>query len=756
MKQLIKRGSLLFLAAILVFTMTGCKKGKEEYQEQGKADQEGAKGRYVEHLLASPEGYQGDGSICLRENGDLVIVDRNKGMIHLSPDNGATWKSEENKVIKNLAEKDTVEITSATSAPDGGLFISYIVWNESTDKKAFPEKYIYIDPNGKKSEFELGIDNYSSSVTKAVFTDDSRLFIAVSNQTIYEIDLKKKKAKKQLEIENGSEPDIFSFGECIVVHNGKKVYVYDPNAESTESSDGVLNEFVEKDSQNLGTVVFGGNDGEKLFAATENGIYSHVIRGGVMEQLAEGSLTSLGDPSKTPLELIVLKNGSILIAYDDGELDTYTYDSEVSAVPEKQLKIYSLYENETVKRAISSFRKNNSDVYVKMEIGVTGEDGVTVSDAIKNLNTELVAGNGPDIILLDGMPFDSYIDKGVLMDLTDIVKTLEGESQFFKNIVEAYSSNGKIYAVPGRFKLFLMSGEKDVVSKIKDLKSMADVAEEQADSKEAAETVFGTYSAEELLERLYPVCEGAWYGEETGVNQNAVVEFLTQAKRIYEAEQKHLDETKIKEKKDTLDGLKENRNYHANESPSMDGYLQAFSQYSGKQKIVNGIYRGMKDFEILASVNRKLEQNSFQVFCGQVKNVFIPSGIMGITANSKEPQLAVAFLKEMLGEQVQKNDLEDGLPVNKDAFQAYCQNPYEDSSTLVAGDMGDELEIAWPNKNELDQLEKVIGELQVPANLNESIRDEVLKIGKSVLTGEKEIESCAEEICQKIMLFNEE
>ncbi len=34
---------------------------------------------------------------------------------------------------------------------------------------------------------------------------------------------------------------------------------------------------------------------------------------------------------------------------------------------------------------------------------MTGEDGVTATDAMKNLNTEIMSGEGPDVLLMDNL-----------------------------------------------------------------------------------------------------------------------------------------------------------------------------------------------------------------------------------------------------------------------------------------------------------------------------------------------------------------
>lgn len=42
---------------------------------------------------------------------------------------------------------------------------------------------------------------------------------------------------------------------------------------------------------------------------------------------------------------------------------------------------------------------------------MTDDNGVTLEDALKTLSTDILAGNGPDVLILDGMPVDSYVEK---------------------------------------------------------------------------------------------------------------------------------------------------------------------------------------------------------------------------------------------------------------------------------------------------------------------------------------------------------
>lgn len=757
MQKVRKRCFIFLLLFSLVLSMAGCGENEAETGGEGEKNKKGAKGRWVEQILSVPEEYGKGGYVSIGEQGVITIVDVENGRIDCSKDYGKTWDVVENKTLKKLIEKEGIEITSAAAAPDGGLFISYILWTESTDKRPYPERYLFLDTEGQENELRLKMGDGSSCVGKAVFTKDSRLFASLKNESaVYEVDTKKGKAYKRIGAggEVGQEIQVYYYGSCIAAHDGKKVSVYDPGTESTSPSDTVLDEFVEKETGKEGTVILGGNGDGKILAASQTGIYSHVTNGSVMEQLAEGNLTCLSDPEKVPSELFVMDNDSILIVYKDGELDVYHYDPEVPSVPEKQLNIYSLYENKTVKRAISSFRENNPDVYVRLEIGISGEDGVTQNDAIKNLNTKLLAGSGPDIIILDGMPIDSYVQKGVLRDLGDAVKEWEGKSGYYKNILECYSKDGKTYAVPSRFLMLLMSGEEKEISMINDLKTMADAAERLAGSRE---TVFGTYRADELMERLYPVCESAWSMDDGKVDEGALTEFMTQAKRIYQAEQKKLDKNKINEHKRQLESMEKYKEYPANDSVSLDGLRQIMNRHGGKQAIAQGSFKGMLDLRSLFSVMHKNGTDSLRLFEGQEKKIFIPSGVAGITESSGEIDLALGFLKVMLGEKVQKSDLDDGFPVNKDAFKSFSKNPDPDSLICVGAEGSDEiLEIRWPGEKDLKHFEALVAEVETPTDINTGISGEIIEIAASVITGEKGVEDGVREISQKITLLFEE
>lgn len=131
---------------------------------------------------------------------------------------------------------------------------------------------------------------------------------------------------------------------------------------------------------------------------------------------------------------------------------------EEKDAPKEKLRIYSL-KGRTIRQAATLFQEKHPELEVTYEIGYTGENGVTLPDAIRTLNTELMAGEGPDILILDGLPADSYVDKGILEDLTDLVEP--DKEKYFYNMISAYNGGGSIYQMRQRsFYVFICPGRR--------------------------------------------------------------------------------------------------------------------------------------------------------------------------------------------------------------------------------------------------------------------------------------------------------
>ena len=82
-------------------------------------------------------------------------------------------------------------------------------------------------------------------------------------------------------------------------------------------------------------------------------------------------------------------------------------------------------------------QREHTDVYISYEIGCAGEEGFNWEDALKSLSTQLLAGKGPDVLDLTGLPWESYAEKGVLLDLSGDLAELSADGELLENIAGA-------------------------------------------------------------------------------------------------------------------------------------------------------------------------------------------------------------------------------------------------------------------------------------------------------------------------------
>ena len=81
---------------------------------------------------------------------------------------------------------------------------------------------------------------------------------------------------------------------------------------------------------------------QTVYVIGEKGIHRHVIGGNMMEQVVDGNLSMLSNPSYHVCDAMQLEDDVFLVLFANCKLLRFTYDPNVPAVPEKVLTVYSL------------------------------------------------------------------------------------------------------------------------------------------------------------------------------------------------------------------------------------------------------------------------------------------------------------------------------------------------------------------------------------------------------------------------------
>lgn len=173
---------------------------------------------------------------------------------------------------------------------------------------------------------------------------------------------------------------------------------------------------------------------------------------------------------------------------------------------------------------------------------MSGDDSVTDTDALKVLNTEIMAGTGPDVLLLDGISEDTYIERGMLENLSGVLK----DEDILPNIKDAYTKeDGSIYTMPVKFGIPMIEGNKDIIAGITDLTTEADAAESQKDSYGKLK-FFSSFSISPsgMIQGTIDNSTPAWMNEDGTLKEDALKEYLEQVNRIWQTQKDAIEETK--------------------------------------------------------------------------------------------------------------------------------------------------------------------------------------------------------------------
>lgn len=729
-------------------------------------------GRYLEEETTLPKNCSSVESIKSLTDGTLRICyyDANGELLYSdSMDNGASWG--EGTSLAGLFGIDTEKyyVCYPQFSKNGEIFICApsISEEEVNSAEDISMKYYYADASGKVKDLKLeetlnGIFGFQSS-----FTDKGTLLLSILSNGAIEVNPEDGSIIN--EYEKGVMLSYFCVAQdCLMTVSPDGIHYYSLETGDPMEDQQALTQQISSNEANLQLMGVGqvpvlavpGDQEGSLFFMDSQGVYRYVLGGSVVEQVINGALTSISSPNISFAAFDQDQEGRFYLAIRDfsqgtantGKLLRYTFSEDTPTVPDTELTVYSLKENRLLKQAAADFQKMYPDIYLNIETGMTGEDAITDTDAIKALNTEIMAEKGPDILILDGLPEDTYIENGMLEDLSGLLKNIQETDGLLSNIVEAYTEeDGSIYRMPLRFGIPMIQGKAEYIDSVTNLTTLADMAEMH--QSEYSSMKFPTYLAmfpKLLIEGLADTSSPAWIKEDGTLDEAAVSEYLEQVNRIYQSCQEfakqYQDEAMISE-------YEYDRNSFGIGSSAIS--LLSETALAG----IGGLLAS-DDLALVDSAQAKEPQLTSKLFNGQAENVFIPSSVIGISAKASEKEAAQKFVEFLFSSDSQSILGSFGLPVNQTVYESEEYWNVGDKngavSTLSSSD-GDgnyiELEIRRPSKETIQEIQELGKTLTVPANTNEIILQAVADAGVRYLNGEIQLEEAVRAAVSEVNLY---
>lgn len=771
----LKKGIVLTTVTSLTagscLSLAGCKeetRGSDDTAAQKSAEENGdgketAMGRYLEVELNLPKECKRPESMEFLEDGTLRFSFRNaqEELMYADSQNyGETW--EEPVFIRKLLnlDPDLCRISMTKLAKDGGIFVIYTEYKDA-DSGDYTTNYMYFDKDGNTRELSPDLEK-DAYVMGSEFTDQGTVLLHISLKGIAEINLEDGRIVRWYE--EGEHVEYFGIaGKHLIVNSGGSIRYYDLETGKPEENQEILSKQITSNKENLirevtssWTILFlKGDEDDSLFYVDSTGMYRFAYGGSVVEQIIDGSLNSIGTPNPGFVDYVEDSQGRFYLAVQSGEnakLLRYEYSKDVETVPDTELTVYSLRENSFMRQAAVIFQKKYPDVYLNLETGMTGENAITVTDALKTLNTEIMAGKGPDILVMDGVPADTYIEKGMLEDLSGILQKVDEADGILENIYNPYQNeDGSVYTMPLKFVIPMIAGHQEDVEKIHDLETLADTFEENKERYHMnALPAYYCVIPELLIQGMANVSAGAWIKEDGTLKEEAISDYLYQVYRMYQPAREIAEELMGDMQEEMIaQWMEENRTMSLTSSLLLDGTYQLGLGGIASSTDISDLY------------STECEDNTItdRIWNGQEENCFIPVHSVGISSKAAEKDAAKKFVEFLFSQEGQRVG-SDGLPVNKAVYEDmdYWKKAETDEGlwssayTDAAGEM-----TFYDVRQAPDEVIMRILEsgktLDKPSAVNEFILAAVTDSGKRYLKDEISLDEAVQAIMQEVNLY---
>lgn len=272
---------------------------------------------------------------------------------------------------------------------------------------------------------------------------------------------------------------------------------------------------------------------------------------------------------------------------------------------------------------------------------------IDIGPMIQTLNTEMMSGAGPDIIVVDYLPYYKLITRGVLQDLgamMDADKSFD-RSLYYGNVLDACKMSGKLYTVPASFSFSVLAstwenspGDGNVTMAQFLEKAKALPSGKFAFAKDDPLYIMGMF----MRDNYYN-----FYDYEThkaAFDSALFIDILKDFKALIETKMSSLDR----------EGNKDNLEQLRQETIAYD---------------VERIRQVMDVAVLKSSLGPDGAITNLPVMGDADSYGFYTSDMLAINANSKNKDIAWQFIKTVLSHETQSNNDKGGFSILKSASQ---------------------------------------------------------------------------------------
>jgi len=658
--------SIIMVSLLLLTALTGCDKSGDKKNTE-LLNNATATGRYMEEEVKLPEGMDSSQYITLTKNpeGGIELYIKNNGLYEKYTYVDKEWVKANEDDVQKYFNPDSVylKITDVFYGEDG---VQYILgenlkgYNELY-KRSENGEYEKIAINKFEEEYEdWGIPskpNYikvlENGLISAIYPSGEIEIYSPDGQTVVS------------SFDGGTS----KYGRIDVDGNilyylnqsGNELHRIDLGSEEQEESKAIDIKLTDKSLLEV-------KDGV-TYLCDSTGIRLYKQGGSIWETIVDDNQTSLSMPLFSVTKFIIgTQDDYYCVMKDEASvmIKHYFYDKNVNTMPSIELSIFSIKESNTIRQAIAIFRNSHPEVKINYQVansdqeesytyGVSNpEEMVSLTDYVNAFNTELLAKKGADILVLDDLPIDSYIEKGVLEDMGSIFTPMLEAGDLMGNIAENYSKDGKVYVMPARFKVPVIYGCADAVNATDTLEKLTDYVLKNNEIPLLAESNYRALAAWFLLTYFNQIVD-----DKNVIDEGLLEKFL-----------------------EDINTLSVNINASDDAELGKNNNMNGVRQIGYWVEAVNGVYKKLlqTNMEEMGSIGdfaiplvaTKHWNGSYKA----INNTFKANLLVGINSSGKHKDLAKEFIQLLFSKDIQSLELSDGFPINKAAMEEWTKYEY--------------------------------------------------------------------------------
>jgi len=375
--------------------------------------------------------------------------------------------------------------------------------------------------------------------------------------------------------------------------------------------------------------------------------------------------------------------------------------------------------------------------------GVRAADPGDIEKYVTAMNTQLMSGQGSDIILLNDLPYQTYADKNLLVDLGELMQSDQSfdRGKYYQNIFKALEYKDKLYGLPVNIGIDMIAADKTLLAD-----SQVQIDDSNWDWNDFVKT------AEKVIND----------------NQNGGT------REIYALagmDEKRLIETLVKENYDSLvDPEKRTANFTGPEFLdllSLSKYLidhQLVNTDTAQTNIMDMASRGKLVFNFTSlrgfwdlQVAKAIFSEGVQLLKPPGKVFFSTDSMYGISSKSPNQELAWEFLKFLVSDDMMT---QGGMPVNKSVLPQIAQN-FTQTIQKRGGKMiikddgipGQSITLQPPTQEDVDYMENLLSQANVYIGTDQKIISIVQEETAAFFTGQKTAETTAQLIQDRVSTY---